>query len=113
MDDNEYQAFVLKFQRDLNRISDTDRMTRKRGLQNLLDALPWNNKTDYPYLINFIKSSLIELLLITLTDAIEKCRELTLKILMKIFELNSTSATTAILQRNGMCIQSNHYVKLI
>ncbi len=32
---------VAKFQRDLNRVLDTDRNTRKRGIQNLIDEIPW------------------------------------------------------------------------
>jgi hypothetical protein len=34
---------LQKFQRDINRMSDSDRNTRKRGLQKLLEELPWNS----------------------------------------------------------------------
>ena len=86
--DLDYQPFFLKFQRDLNRVSDSDRNTRKRGLQNLLDTLPWNDKNNQTknHLNTFVNKSLIEVLIITLTDSTEKCRELVLKIIQKIFE---------------------------
>lgn len=82
--------FEVKFQRDLNRIIDSDRNTRKRGLQKLLDDVPWTNisklsteskETFY----TFVKSTLLKLLLSTIADPVEKCREITLAILQKVF----------------------------
>ena len=79
-------ALEVKFQRDLNRIIDSERNTRKRGLQKILDDLPWDSLSDRPdEFTSFINETLLRLLITTISDPIEKCRELTLLILQKIF----------------------------
>eukprot|EP01035_Chromulina_nebulosa_P032645 gene32645-43625_t len=79
-------ALEVKFQRDLNRIIDSERNTRKRGLQKVLDDLPWDSLSDSPdEFTTFINETLLKLLITTISDPIEKCRELTLLILQKIF----------------------------
>ena len=36
-----YLALLSKLQRDINRSQDADRNTRRRGLQKLIDDIPW------------------------------------------------------------------------
>ena len=75
--------FEAKFQRDLNRIIDAERNTRKRGLQKIFDDIPWNDASeDYA---TFVNETLLKLLIPTISDPIEKCRELTLNIIKKLF----------------------------
>eukprot|EP00605_Chrysophyceae_sp_TOSAG23-4_P001609 GSChrysophyteH1.ASY1.ANO1.1769.1 assembled CDS len=71
-----YEALLSKFQRDINRTQDPDRSTRRRGIQKLLDDLPWTGKV-----VTFknLGYSLI-------SDPVEKCRELSLHLLKKVFE---------------------------
>ena len=42
--DDKYLSLVSSMQRDINRLTDEDRNTRKRGLQKLLDEVPWTGK---------------------------------------------------------------------
>ena len=78
-------SLEVKFQRDLNRIIDSDRSTRKRGLQKILDDVPWDSGIRPDEFTTFINETLLKLLMTTISDPIEKCRELTLLILQKIF----------------------------
>lgn len=78
------QQFNLKFQRDINRLTDSDRSSRKRGLQNLVDTLPWNRKTDIEQFLLLNLQTIISLI----ADPVEKCRELSIKIFIKIFDNN-------------------------
>ena len=85
-------------QRDLNRITDSDRNTRKRGLQKLLDDIQWTPKTSAQADVvhSFVVSVLLPLTVGAVADPIEKCRELALKILMKIVSCKvSLDANTA------------------
>lgn len=77
----------VKFQRELNRVFDSDRTTRKRGLQKLLEDLPWEEKTEKEYLDDFLVNSLFKALLTTISDSVEKCRELTLQLVKKVLEI--------------------------
>jgi len=77
--------FNLKFQRDINRLTDTsDRSSRKRGLQNLVDTLPWESKRDIEQF--FLPN--LPMIVPLLSDPVEKCRELSIKIFIKIFNNN-------------------------
>ncbi len=96
----EYQSFQLKYQRDINKALDSDKHARKRGLQNLLDSLPWMKISEKENLEKFITNDLINVLYSTLCDTVEKCRELSLKLLQKISETNSL-------------VFSQHFEKLI
>ena len=44
VENEKYLTLVSSTQREINRLSDSDRATRKRGLQKLLDDLPWTGK---------------------------------------------------------------------
>ena len=82
-DQNLFENFRLKFQRDINRLSDTDRNSRKRGLQNLLEELPWTKKVNQDFMIQLFDRDMFHLILARVADPVEKCRELSLKILAK------------------------------
>lgn len=83
---------TLKFQREINRISDSDRNTRKSGLKKLLENLPWNttNTEEAEALRLTCKEVIFEPLLTTLVDPVEKCRECSLGLLTKIVHLFRT-----------------------
>lgn len=72
------------YQRDLNRILDADRNTRKRGLQKLLESLPWEKKSDRAELLCYVNDHLLRTTLTAVADPVEKCRELALRILKNI-----------------------------
>jgi hypothetical protein len=78
-----------KFQRDINRIADADRNTRKRGLQKLLEDLPWNEPSQRDALVRVALEILIQPLIAAVADPVEKCRELTLMLLSKVLALAS------------------------
>ena len=80
-------AIATQFQRDLNRTLDNDRNTRKRGLQKLLDDLPWASKSQRKDLVDFVLNSVFNSLLVTLSDQVEKCRELTLSLFRKLIDV--------------------------
>jgi hypothetical protein len=96
-----YIVLQTKFQRDFNRISDTDRNTRKRGLQKLIDELPWSttNKMQKKALANLISVQLINPLLTIVNDQVEKCRELALTLIFKTLELCNSGSALKILTR--------------
>lgn len=73
-----------QFHRELNRLLDSDRNTRKKGLQKLYESLPWERKETRPQLVKFVEESIIEVILSAniLADPIEKCREYALKLLV-------------------------------
>jgi hypothetical protein len=83
-------AMKATFQRDLNRLSDPDRNTRKRGLQKLLDDLPWGSKSQKKTLQRFIRGHVLCELRTTVTDPVEKCRDLSLWLLRRICETAET-----------------------
>jgi dynein assembly factor 5, axonemal len=72
---------LQKFQRDINRMSDSDRMTRKRGLQKLLDELPWKSGKQRGELEKMIAKNILLPLIEGLSDPVEKCRELSISLL--------------------------------
>ena len=82
--DEKVTSLIGKFQRDINRLSDNDRNTRKRGLQKLLEELPWTTKSQQETLEKAVCATMISPLLVTISDTIEKCRELTLTMLKNI-----------------------------
>ena len=73
-----------KFAREINRVSDTDRNARKRGLTKLLDELPWNEEK--LAVKELFHSTLKEPLFTAIADPIEKCRDLSLQMLQKVVE---------------------------
>lgn len=77
------QGLILlqKFQRDINRMGDSDRMTRKRGLQKLLDELPWKSGKQRGELEKLIATNILLPLIDGLSDQVEKCRELSITLL--------------------------------
>lgn len=96
-----YIVLQTKFQRDFNRISDTDRNTRKRGLQKLIDELPWSttNKMQKKALANLISAQLLNPLITIVSDQVEKCRELSLTLILKTLELCNSGSALKILTR--------------
>eukprot|EP00600_Ochromonadales_sp_CCMP1393_P002334 CAMPEP_0174981508 /NCGR_PEP_ID=MMETSP0004_2-20121128/15932_1 /TAXON_ID=420556 /ORGANISM="Ochromonas sp., Strain CCMP1393" /LENGTH=1148 /DNA_ID=CAMNT_0016233267 /DNA_START=13 /DNA_END=3459 /DNA_ORIENTATION=- len=75
-----------KFQRDLNRTCDEDRNTRKRGLQKLLEDVPWAKKSQREDLKAFVSRSVWKAMIPRISDPVEKCRELALQILKRCLE---------------------------
>eukprot|EP01041_Mallomonas_annulata_P008748 gene8750-18094_t len=80
-----YDLFRLKFQRDVNRLVDTDRNTRRRGMQELLNSLPWTSENENVFLQTLIMKDLLEPILDRVADPVEKCRDLSISFLEKIF----------------------------
>lgn len=78
-----------KYQRDINRCYNSDRNIRKKGLQKLLNDLPWydNNNNNKDILIELCLNNLFQPLLNILSDSIEKCREYSLQIFKNICNL--------------------------
>ena len=104
------------FAREINRIQDSDRTVRKRGLQKLSDDLPWTSKGKTKKALKqlLIAKVLPALLGATnledgeknnsvlfqgsvvclLADPIEKCRELSLQIVRKVLESFAVLSST-------------------
>lgn len=78
-----YESFRLKFQRAINRVNDKDRNTRKRGLQSLLDELPWNDEFQSDHM-QIMSQDIFGLVVTRISDPVEKCRELSLCICEKL-----------------------------
>jgi dynein assembly factor 5 len=97
---NDFERFSQTYIRDINRIAENDRNTRKRGLQNLFESLPWTEKNKNSWVQQLVNSILLTPLLSTLKDSVEKCRELTLNILNKVVD-------------NDLIISSNNFEILI
>lgn len=74
-------SFETQFQREINRVLDADRNARKRGLQKLFESIPWEKRDVRPQLLGFLQTNLIETVLTTVDDQVEKCREFSLKII--------------------------------
>lgn len=85
----DYKQLESTFQRDLNRIQDADRLTRKKGLQKLFEELPWTTtkKDKKKDLKNYTTMVLLPMLFKSLNDPVEKCRETSLKLIKKIISL--------------------------
>jgi len=83
-----YESFVIKYQRDVNRISDNDRNTRKKGLEKVLGDLPWNKSSQRAHIEKFSKEILFPLISSHISDSVEKCRELSLAITSKILGIS-------------------------
>jgi hypothetical protein len=84
-----------QFQRDINRCSDSDRNMRKRGLQKLLQELPWPSTAvaasseQGEGLRQLCFNILFPVLVPLVHDPIEKCREHSLGIIRKMVEIYS------------------------
>ena len=76
-----------RHQREINRISDSDRNTRKRGLQKLLETLPWSSSTERDALSVLCLQTLFPPMLQGVSDQVEKCRELSLALLTNTVKL--------------------------
>ncbi len=77
-------SLELQFQRELNRVLDSDRNTRKKGLQKILESLPWTSKKERDGLLNYLFQSVLKVILPCVSDTVEKCREFSLKILKQL-----------------------------
>ena len=98
----------VKFQRDINRFTDNDRGSRKRGLQRILDELPWSTSDPHESteLETLITSCLLPLLPPLFSDPVEKCRELSLHILSKTCDSLSSQHSISLLQAMGpLCLR--------
>lgn len=80
-------SWEAQYQREVNRALDADRNTRKKGLQKLLESLPWDKKSIKAELIKFVEDHLLKLCIAGISDQVEKCREYSLKILKSYFGL--------------------------
>lgn len=97
-------------QRDLNRMTDSDRNTRKRGIQKILDDIPWDHKltTRADVLHAFLLTVLLPPTVAAVADPVEKCRELALKMLLKIVSCDiSFDTKTATTIFNALCARIN------
>lgn len=97
-----------KFQREINRISDSDRNTRKRGLQKLVESLPWTSEDDTDALRTLCSQTLFVPVLQGVSDPVEKCREYSISLLTKTVALcapfNNQQAAQLI---NALCARVN------
>jgi hypothetical protein len=97
-------SLLSAFQRDLNRSTDSDRSTRKRGLQKLLEDLPWGKKSQREALKGFVSEHLLKVLYPVVADEVEKCRELGLQILKKCLDKCDDIAPAALHELvNALC----------
>lgn len=89
-------SLLARFQRDINRLIDQDRNTRKRGLLKLLEELPWEAKIpqDALELQDLLKQMLPHLSSL-IADSMEKCRELSLQLLHKTVDFIEPSEMIA------------------
>ena len=87
---------LSKHQRDINRLSDEDKATRKRGLEKLLSDLPWEKKSLKKSFGIIFHKNLLKSLLGSLKDPVEKCRDYALKI------IGQAIATFPSLDSNGI-----------
>jgi hypothetical protein len=94
----DFDSFQQKFLRDLNRVADSDRNARRRGLQKLLEDLPWDKHSSdviiASHLERFCKTLLFRQLLDVLGDPVEKCREISIAMYRKMissFDCGSAS----------------------
>jgi hypothetical protein len=99
MNDDKFASFVQKYQRDLNRIAESDRNTRKRGLQKLLEDLPWESRQESIHLQQLCISSLFRQLFALLGDPVEKCREVSLTMYRKMLPIIGDGVNLADLVR--------------
>ena len=93
-------TLLARFQREVNRLVDQDRGTRKRGLLKLLEELPWETKLqeDLDELKDFLETVLPTVCALV-ADSIEKCRELSLRFLLKTCDvLEPISLLSTVLQ---------------
>lgn len=88
-------SLEAQYQREVNRALDADRNTRKKGLQKLLESLPWDKKSTKAELIKFVEDHLLKLCIAGIADQVEKCREYSLKILKSYFGLLSKKSPVA------------------
>jgi hypothetical protein len=102
---------ILKFQREINRISDSDRNTRKSGLKKLTENLPWSCTApdEVESLRQTCTKVIFEPLLHTLIDQVEKCRELSIVLLTKIVNLYHNQLSYEMISKlvNVLCSRVN------
>ena len=102
---------TLKFQREINRISDSDRNTRKSGLKKLTENLPWSCTApdEVESLRQTCTEVIFEPLLHTLIDQVEKCRELSIVLLTKIVNLYHNQLSYEMISKlvNVLCSRVN------
>ena len=109
-DTAECLPLLQKFQRDINRMNDTDRNTRKRGLQKLLDDLPWKSKKERRLLESLIISNVLLPLISGISDPVEKCRELCIALLsssMSVLQPLSLNSEMLMAVIRGLCNRIN------
>ena len=107
---DEAALLLQKFQRDINRMNDTDRNTRKRGLQKLLDDLPWKSKKERKPLESLLMGYILPLIISGVSDPVEKCRELCFTLLsssMPILQPLSLNAELLMTIIRGLCNRIN------
>ena len=103
------ERLAARHQRDLNRLVDADRGTRKRGLERLLTDLPWES-WEKSGLKEYFLVQVLPSLLLLYQDSVEKCRELSYKLTYKALEtipslLEGGDALMSILK--GLCNRIN------
>ena len=95
---------LAKHQRDINRVNDSDKATRKRGLEKLLSDLPWEKKSTKKAFGVVFHENLLVPLLVTLDDAVEKCRDVSLKLIRQALSTFPTVKEEAVTQIvEGLC----------
>jgi hypothetical protein len=103
------------YQRDLNRVSDADRMVRKKGLQKLHESLPWKTKksSEKQEILHYMINTVFRVILSTISDPVEKCREYSLKlvsettVLWKNYSFNDASYELLVELTNKLCERCN------
>ena len=101
---------LQQFQRDINRMSDADRVTRKRGLQKLLDDLPWSSSKQMDSLASLLLGHILLPLITGISDPVEKCRELSILLLSSsLTTMRSDSLTFEMMMKivRGLCERLN------
>lgn len=80
-------SLEAQFLRELNRAKDADRNTRKRGLQKLLEALPWDKASQREELLTFLTNHVFPVAVGCVSDQLEKCREVSLHLLANTLKI--------------------------
>jgi hypothetical protein len=119
-----YDDLCKKYQRELNRLQDTDRNTRKRGIMKLYEDIPWDSyvngsssssavvSLDYQAFVMFLENQLVlnqVLVNIITNDSLEKCREVGLKMFDKcalVCDINVSTWSDNIDASKSECLAS-------
>lgn len=105
----DYDILLQKHQRELHRMKDNDRNARKKGLQVFYETFDWklaleSNNIHYH---NFLNDQFItnELLISIITeDIVERCREISLKLLLHICQCLHLTIESCIHSKNEIKI---------